>query len=156
MNAPLRFALAVGIASAGAAQAATPVANNDSYQTGQGQMMSIAAPGVLGNDTDADMDTLTASVVSNPLYGTLMLNADGSFTYNPNSTFYGTDSFSYAASDGSTSDEAVVSLTVTSSAGGGGGGYSSGAPSAALLALLAIAALYRRGLKPSKRRAISP
>jgi VCBS repeat-containing protein len=150
-----------GIACAGIVQAAAPVANDDSYQTGQGQMMSIAAPGVLGNDSDADMDALTASVVSNPLSGVLTLNADGSFTYNPDSDFYGTDSFSYAVSDGSASDQAVVSLTVTSSyaggGGGGGGGYGSGgAPSPAALALLALAALYPRGLKLSKRRAISP
>jgi hypothetical protein len=123
--------------------------------------MTIAAPGVLGNDTDADLDALTASLVGPPpLGGTLTLNADGSFTYDPDDDYYGTTMFSYAASDGAESDEAVVTLTVTSSYAGGGGsggyGYGSGAPSAALLALLALAALYPRGLKPSKRRAISP
>lgn len=163
MQTPLRAVLlGAGIACASALHAAAPVANGDSYQTGQGQMMSIAAPGVLGNDSDADMgDTLTASVVSNPMFGALTLNADGSFTYSPDGDFYGTDSFSYAASDGSASDEAVVSLTVTSSyvggGGGGGGGYGSGgAPSPAMLVLLALAALYPRGLKVAKRRAISP
>ena len=152
----------LGFLIAGAAHAAAPVANDDSYQTGQGQMMTIAAPGVLGNDSDADAgDTLSASVVSNPMFGTLTLNADGSFTYNPDADFYGSDSFSYAAGDGTASDSAVVSLTVTPSygggAGGGGGyGYGSGSPSPAVLALLALAAFYRRGLKASKRRCISP
>lgn len=161
MHTPLRGILGCGILSlAGSAAAAVPVANDDSYQTGQAQTMTIAAPGVLGNDTDSDMHALTASVVSDPMFGTLTLNADGSFTYDPDDDFYGTDDFSYSASDGSASDQAVVTLTVTSSyagGGGGGGGYGSGgAPSPALLALLGLAALYRRGLKASKRRAISP
>jgi hypothetical protein len=166
MRTPLCVVLFVaGAASAGVARAAAPVANDDSYQTGQGQMMSIAAPGVLGNDTDdGDPGPLTASLVGpQPLGGTLTLNADGSFTYDPDNDFSGTTMFSYAASDGAESDEAVVTLTVTSSynpgsgSGGGGGGYGSGgAMSPWLLVLLMLAALYPRGLKPSKRRAISP
>jgi len=150
--------LVAGAAVTGSANSAT-VANDDTYQTGQGQALSIGAPGVLGNDT-GDGGALSASEVSPPLNGTLTLNANGSFTYTPESDFYGTDDFSYEATDGSTSDQAVVTLTVTSSynngGGGGGGGYGSGgAPSSALLMLLAAAALYR-GLKSSKRRAISP
>ena len=46
-------------------------------------MLTVAAPGVLGNDTDADGDPLTAQLVTGPANGTLALNADGSFTYTP-------------------------------------------------------------------------
>lgn len=160
MRKPLRLCLGLVLLLVPAAsQAAAPVANDDSYDVAQDDQLNVGAPGVLGNDTDADGDPLTASVVSDPLYGTLTLNADGSFTYRPNAGFAGNDSYSYAADDGTSTSEAVVSLTVTGYGGGysSGGGYGGGgAPSAALLAVLALAALYPRGLKPSKRRAISP
>jgi len=68
---------------------------------------------VRANDIDLDGDALTVSVVSNPVYGTLSLNADGSFTYTPFSNFYGSDSFTYRASDGALySNEATVKITV--------------------------------------------
>jgi hypothetical protein len=72
---------------------------------------------VLGNDTDPDVgDLLTAIPVDNPTNGTLTLNSDGSFTYEPNLNFFGTDSFTYLANDGTAdSDEvATVSITVNS------------------------------------------
>ena len=56
---------------------------------------SLAAPGVLSNDTDVDGNTLTVSVVSGPSNGTLSLSSDGSFTYTPNATFTGVDQFVY-------------------------------------------------------------
>jgi VCBS repeat-containing protein len=74
----------------------------------------VAAPGVLGNDTDPDADPLTAVLVSGPGHGTLTLNANGSFGYTPNADYAGTDAFSYRASDGAlTSNPATVTLTVT-------------------------------------------
>ncbi|QTV80397.1 LamG-like jellyroll fold domain-containing protein [Microbacterium sp. NIBRBAC000506063] len=77
-----------------------PVAIGDSYTTGFGQVLTVAAPGVLGNDTDADGDTLTAVLVTEPANGELELNADGSFTYTPDAGFSGADTFTYRASDG--------------------------------------------------------
>ena len=47
----------------------------------------MAAPGVLGNDTDPDGDPLTAVLVTGPSHGSLTLNADGSFTYTPAADF---------------------------------------------------------------------
>src|SRR5207245_2518026 len=58
-----------------------PVAANDSFTTDEDTALTVAAPGVLGNDTDIDSPTLTAVLVSNPTHGTLTLNANGSFTY---------------------------------------------------------------------------
>jgi hypothetical protein len=140
---------------------AIPVAVDDEYSIQQDQMLEVAAPGVLENDTDADGDPLTAAVVSMPGNGNLALEPNGAFTYTPDAGFYGSDSFSYEANDGTDdSNVGVVSLTVTQySAGDDNPGYSGGdygALGPLTLLLLALAALYPRGLKPSKRRAISP
>jgi ELWxxDGT repeat protein len=90
-----------------------PVAANDVYSTEVDTPLTIAAPGVLGNDSDVE-GPLTAAVVTGPVNGTLTLNANGSFTYTPAANFTGTDTFSYAASDGAaTSAPATVTLTVT-------------------------------------------
>ena len=77
-----------------------PVANMDTYITEIGQPLIVsAADGVLANDTDADGETLTARLVVPPSNGTLVFNADGSFTYTPNPGFIGYDGFVYIASD---------------------------------------------------------
>ncbi len=90
-----------------------PVAVSDSYTTTYETALNVAAPGILSNDTDADGDTLTASLVTGPAHGTLMLMADGSVTYAPSAGFSGVDSFTYAASDGvATSAAATVAITV--------------------------------------------
>jgi hypothetical protein len=72
--------------------------------------------GVLANDTDPNAGTtLTATLVSNPAHGTVVLNPDGSFSYAPAPGFMGTDSFTYQANDGSfSSNVASVILTVAS------------------------------------------
>ena len=77
-----------------------PVAVADSYTTAQNTTLTIAAPGLLANDTDADGDPLQVSSYSLTANGTLMQNADGSFTYTPDAGFTGTDSFEYRATDG--------------------------------------------------------
>ncbi len=91
-----------------------PVAVDDSYATDEDTPLNIAAPGILTNDTDVDVGTtLTASLVTNPVNGTLTLNADGSFTYTPAANFNGADSFTYKANDGTTdSNIATVAITV--------------------------------------------
>lgn len=88
---------------------APPVANNDGAT---GDEDTVIAGSVLGNDTDANGDALTASLVSGPAHGQLVLNANGSFTYTPDPDFNGTDSFTYRASDGTLTDTALVTLTV--------------------------------------------
>jgi trimeric autotransporter adhesin len=93
-----------------------PVASNDAYTTGPSPLV-VAAPGVLANATNPSGGTLTAALTSSPTNGTVTLNSDGSFTYNPSSTFSGTDSFSYQASaNGLVSNIATVSINVTAPA----------------------------------------
>jgi hypothetical protein len=86
---------------------------DDSYSTVQDTSLTVAAPGVLGNDTGASGIALTAVLVSGPSHGMLQLNADGSFTYTPNAGYTGPDSFTYEAAAASlTSNVAIVSVTV--------------------------------------------
>jgi hypothetical protein len=90
------------------------VAGNDTYSATSGATLAIAAPGVLANDTDISGLGLTAVEKSAPAHGTLRLNPDGSFSYTPAPDFAGTDSFTYAAFDGtSDSNVATVTLNVT-------------------------------------------
>ncbi|MBA3943843.1 MAG: tandem-95 repeat protein [Herpetosiphonaceae bacterium] len=90
-----------------------PVATDDSYTTNENTPLTVAAPGVLQNDSDVDSPTLTAQLVSGPSHGQLTLNSDGSFTYTPTTNYSGDDSFTYQASDGQlTSNVATVSITV--------------------------------------------
>ena len=92
-----------------------PFAANDSYLLDRDTdaVLSVSAPGILGNDGDADNPVLTAVQITGPANGSLTLNADGSFSYTPNAGFLGSDSFTYRASDGAVSSEvATVSITV--------------------------------------------
>ena len=89
-----------------------PVAAGDAYSTAEDTVLTVAAPGVLGNDSDPDGDPLTAVLVSGPSHGSLTLNANGSFTYTPAADFAGSDSFTYRASDG-TADSNVATVTIT-------------------------------------------
>ena len=79
-----------------------PVAKNDSYTVADSQVLSVTSTtsGVLGNDTDPENDSLTASLVSGVQHGTLTFNVNGTFTYTPASGFFGTDTFTYKATDG--------------------------------------------------------
>jgi len=91
-----------------------PVAVADAYEIDEDGILSVAkADGVLKNDTDADHDALKAILVSGPAHGTLVLYADGSFSYKPVANYNGPDSFTYQANDGTTDSSPVtVNLTV--------------------------------------------
>jgi Bacterial Ig domain len=84
--------------------------------------VTVTAPGVLGNDKDAEGKALTmvGTTVTTPRIielpqrgGKVTLYADGRFTYEQtNKCFYGTRSFTYQATDGQdTSSPATVTLT---------------------------------------------
>ena len=91
-----------------------PVAADDAYEVDEDGTLTVATDdGVLANDDDPDGDEMTAILVGGPAHGTLVLDDEGSFVYTPNADFYGTDSFTYRASDGyATSEVATVTITV--------------------------------------------
>jgi uncharacterized repeat protein (TIGR01451 family) len=100
-----------------------PVAEDDAAATNEDSPVTVAAPGVLNNDSDPDAgDNLTVTAVQTS--GTTGLvtawNADGSFTYDPNGQFEylraghsTTDSFTYTVSDSNGgTDTATVIITI--------------------------------------------
>ncbi len=90
-----------------------PVANGDSYNTNEDTRLTIAAPGVIGNDVDEDGEALQASLVTGPAHGTLSLGATGGFVYTPAANFNGSDSFTYRVSDGiANSNTATVTIVI--------------------------------------------
>ena len=72
----------------------------DSYVAAEDTPLIVIAPGVLTNDTDVDGDSLTAVLGTPPSSGSVVLAADGSFTYTPAADFVGSDGFSYVVDDG--------------------------------------------------------
>ena len=94
---------------------ATPDAVADSYKVDRGQEVSIAAPGVMSNDSDPDNTALTAELVTAPtkaLTGGFTFNADGSFSYAHDPAKTGNDSFTYKVHNGGNYSE-VVTVTLT-------------------------------------------
>jgi VCBS repeat-containing protein len=93
-----------------------PNAVNDARTVAAGGQLTVAAPGILANDTDQEGQSLTASLApqGGPANGSLSFNADGSFIYTPDPGFVGADSFVYLASDGTDTGTATVAITVNS------------------------------------------
>ncbi len=101
------------------ASAATAAA--DLFAATEDTVLSVAAPGVLGND---DAGTVrTVALVSGPSAGTLscptdaalQLCADGSFDYTPLADFNGSDTFTYSATiDGALTNAATATIEVAS------------------------------------------
>jgi VCBS repeat-containing protein len=108
-----------------------PVAVDDVTSTDENTPVSVIAPGVLANDTDDESDALAVSELNGssaaigvataiPSGALVTLNANGSYTYNPNGAFDAvgagdtdTDTFSYTVSDGNGgSDSATVTITI--------------------------------------------
>jgi filamentous hemagglutinin family protein len=89
-----------------------PVAVDDLATTTIDKSINID---VLLNDTDPDLDDIL-SVIEGAITtknGTVVMNEDGTFTYTPNESFLGTDSFTYSVTDGfNESAEVVVKITV--------------------------------------------
>ena len=92
---------------------AAPVAQPDGYSATEDTALVVpVATGVLSNDSDPEGEALSVSAydATSVAGGTVVMNADGSFTYTPAANFNGTDSFTYTVSDpnGSTSTETVT------------------------------------------------
>lgn len=106
---PIKFRIEVGAVNPNT----PPVAVPDAFDAIGNVTVPVSAPGVLANDTDAELDALSATAGTFPTAqgGTVTLNADGSFTYLSPAGFTGSDSFTYTVSDGD--DSAVGSVTLT-------------------------------------------
>ncbi|MGD9856719.1 MAG: Ig-like domain-containing protein, partial [Planctomycetaceae bacterium] len=92
-----------------------PVAADDAYfitQGASGVIFTVAAPGVLANDSDADGEPLEAQRLSDPANGSVTFNPDGSFVYVPNPGFSGTDSFLYRVVDPSGTPSGTARVTI--------------------------------------------
>ena len=76
-----------------------PVANDDFYSASEDTELNIEAPGVLANDSDIDSLELETQLMTDPIFGTVVLNLDGSFIYTPQENYIGSDSFTYRVFD---------------------------------------------------------
>jgi hypothetical protein len=90
------------------AQNDAPVGVDDSASTDEDILVTIA---VVGNDTDADGDTLSPTNISTPSNGSATINGV-TIDYTPNANFNGTDTFTYTPNDG-TVDGIAVTVTVS-------------------------------------------
>ena len=90
-----------------------PTALADSYGAAEETTLVVAAPGVLGNDSDIDSTPLTAVLGSAPANGTLTLSPTGGFSYTPDADFIGNDSFTYRARDPSLATSALTTVTIS-------------------------------------------
>ena len=110
-----------------------PNAANDRVTTDEASSLRIATSTLLANDSDADGDALTITAVNgNNTAGTVSLNGNN-VVYNPDGQFDSLDAgetatarFTYTVSDGSKTDTAPVTVTITGVTDGGGNGGNKG------------------------------
>ncbi|WOJ95024.1 retention module-containing protein [Congregibacter variabilis] len=87
-----------------------PVAEPDTYS---GEFASAVIGNVLDNDSDPESEALSVVGNTEPANGTVVLNPDGSFIYEPNDGFSGEDSFEYTITDeNGNTDTTVVTINV--------------------------------------------
>lgn len=86
-----------------------PIATNDGYVVNENTTNN--AFDVLYNDFDVDANTLTVSIIQNPIFGTSFTSGDTIY-YTPNAEYIGSDSLLYSVFDGEFYDTAVVIIEV--------------------------------------------
>ncbi|MDA9340117.1 Ig-like domain-containing protein [Polaribacter sp.] len=93
-----------------------PVALADTTTVDEGNTSTTLENGetsLLNNDTDAENNPLTAILVSDPIYGSLTLNSDGTFSYEHDGSDIASDYFTYKVNDGELdSNTAAVSIII--------------------------------------------
>jgi len=106
-----------GVINAGAAVAGltppggntAPVTVDDALTTDEDVAADVD---VLANDSDADLDDLSVTGLTDPAHGSASVNADGSVHYAPVANYFGPDAFTYTVSDGN-GGTAVGTVNVT-------------------------------------------
>ncbi|GGG05039.1 hypothetical protein GCM10010924_37030 [Rhizobium wenxiniae] len=68
--------------------------------------------GTLPAATDAENNPITYSAGSQPQHGTLVVNANGTYTYRPAANYNGTDTFTYTVSDGAASNTYTITIII--------------------------------------------
>ncbi|QNT77021.1 tandem-95 repeat protein [Dehalogenimonas etheniformans] len=87
-----------------------PVATNVTTSTNEDTAKAITLTA-----TDVDGNPLTYSIIGSPSHGTLGTVSGSSVTYTPAANYYGSDSFTFKANDGTVdSNIATVNITITS------------------------------------------
>ena len=92
-----------------------PIAVDDNYTTAEDTLLFLvpANQGVLANDSDADGDPMTAELVEGTAHGTINLLPNGSFVYDSDNDFSGTDTFTYRVTNFLISEIATATINVT-------------------------------------------
>ena len=79
------------------------------FYTQEGTALTVAASvGILDGAVAPDSLSLTVSQVSGTSDGSITVNSNGSFTYTPNSGWFGTDTFVVTVSDGSVTSAPIT------------------------------------------------
>lgn len=92
--------------------AAPPAGADDSYTVNTDESLTLPAPGVLGNDTDAAGGIAVLSDAPSSA-AAFSLGTNGSFDYTPSPNFVGTDTFTYRIQrNGLNSAEITATITV--------------------------------------------
>ena len=86
-----------------------PLTNPDFFSVDEDTQLT---GNVLLNDVEVDGESMTAVLGVPPAHGTIDLHADGTFVYNPDLNFNGTDTFTYFANDG-IENSAATTVTIT-------------------------------------------
>ena len=90
-----------------------PLAGDDSATTDEDTVLTIEPADILGNDTDAEDDTLTIIDAFAASGAQVTINGDGSLTYTPVADFNGLDTITYEVADGNGGTGiATISVTV--------------------------------------------
>ncbi|WP_252949809.1 Ig-like domain-containing protein [Pseudoalteromonas shioyasakiensis] len=89
-----------------------PLANNDVIQIDEDESVIID---VTGNDSDVDgsIDEDSVKVVTEPAFGNVINNVDGTVSYTPVSNYVGFDSFTYSVLDNEGAESNTASVTIT-------------------------------------------
>ena len=83
-----------------------PIANDMTITVDEGVSIQFTL-----DATDEDGDSLSKTIVSQPDNGSLIPGTGLDYTYNPDSGYFGTDSFTYKVNDG-TSDSEIKTVTI--------------------------------------------
>ncbi len=84
-----------------------PVVNDESFTLAFGTNHSGILPA-----TDIDEEALIYTVITDVSHGTLTLSASGEYSYNPSTSFSGSDSFTYDVSDEVSTVQGTINFTV--------------------------------------------